>query len=114
MNLSNYYWYFKSALTPKFCDDVIRHGLSRTEQMAVTGGYGDKKLNQEEFKNLKRTRNSDVTWLNDNWIYREIHPYIHQANKAAGWNFDWDRSESCQFTKYKLNCDVSIDRWVGI
>jgi PKHD-type hydroxylase len=103
MNLSNYYWYFKSALTPKFCDDVIRHGLSRTEQMAVTGGYSNKKLNQEEFKNLKRTRNSDVTWLNDNWIYREIHPYIHQANKAAGWNFDWDRSESCQFTKYKLN-----------
>ena len=27
MILSNYYWYFKSALTPKFCDDVIKYGL---------------------------------------------------------------------------------------
>ena len=25
-------------------------------------------------------------------------PYVHKANKAAGWNFQWDRSESCQFT----------------
>jgi hypothetical protein len=22
------------------------------------------------------------------------------ANKNAGWNFEWDCSESCQFTKY--------------
>ena len=33
-------------------------------------------------------------------IYKEIHPYIHEANEKAGWNFDWDWSESCQFTKY--------------
>ena len=26
--------------------------------------------------------------------------YIHEANQKAGWNFDWDWSESCQFTKY--------------
>ena len=29
MNLSNYYWYFKSALTPRFCDEVIKYGLIR-------------------------------------------------------------------------------------
>jgi hypothetical protein len=31
----------------------------------------------------------------------------------AGWNFDWDRSESCQFTKYKLNqyYDWHSDSW---
>jgi len=33
--------------------------------------------------------------MNDLWIYKEIQPYIHQANQNAGWNFDWDRSESC-------------------
>ncbi len=31
-----------------------------------------------------------------------IQPFIHQANRLANWNFDWDFSESCQFTKYKL------------
>ena len=30
-----------------------------------------------------------------------------------GWNFDWERSESCQFTKYKLNqyYDWHCDSW---
>ena len=48
MNISNYYWYFKSALTPKFCDDVIQYALQQKEVMARTSGYGDKKLNKEE------------------------------------------------------------------
>ena len=25
---------------------------------------------------------------------------VHEANANAGWNFQWDFSESCQFTKY--------------
>ena len=103
MNISNYYWGFKSALTPRFCDEVINYANSKKEVMARTGGFGDKKLNKEDIKNLQRKRKSDLVWLDDTWIYKEIHPYIHEANKKAGWNFDWDRSESCQFTKYKLN-----------
>jgi PKHD-type hydroxylase len=52
---------------------------------------------------MQRKRKSDLVWLNDTWIYKELHPYIHLANKNAGWNFEWDSSESCQFTKYKQN-----------
>ena len=113
MNLSNYFWHFKSALTPKFCDDVIQYGLSKSETMARTGGFGDKKLTEDDLKNMKRKRNSNITWLDDPWIYREIHPYIHEANKNAGWNFNLDRSESCQFTKYKHNqyYDWHQDSW---
>ena len=101
MNTSSY-WYFKSALTPKFCDDIIKYGLSKTEQMAQTGS-SNKKLNIEEIKTMKQIRHSDIVWLDDLWIYKEIHPYVDEANKKAGWNFQWDYSESCQFTKYKLN-----------
>ena len=113
MNLSNYYWYFSGVLTPKFCDDVIKYALSKEEVMAKTGSYGDKKLNKQEVLDLKKKRNSDLVWLNDKWIYREIHPYVHLANKNAGWNFEWDRSESCQFTKYKHNqyYDWHTDPW---
>tara|TARA_R110000751_G_scaffold26635_1_gene71065 strand:- start:10 stop:642 length:633 start_codon:yes stop_codon:yes gene_type:complete len=113
MNISNYYWYFKSALTPKFCDDVIAYANSQQEVMATTGGYANKKLNKKEIKDLKRKRNSDLVWLNDAWIYKELHPYVHMANKNAGWNFEWDRSESCQFTKYKHNqyYDWHCDSW---
>ena len=113
MNLSNYFWYFGGVLTPKFCDDIIAYANQQKEVMALTGGYGDKKLNKQEVLDLKRKRNSDLVWLNDPWIYKEIHPYVHMANKNAGWNFDWDFSESCQFTKYKLNqyYDWHNDPW---
>ncbi len=57
MNISNYYWYFESALTPRFCDEVIKYGLSQAEVMARTGGYGDKKLNKEEVKIYKEKEN---------------------------------------------------------
>jgi len=103
MNLSNYFWYFKSALTPKFCDEVIKYGLQQKDGIARTGSFDKKELSKEDIKNIQRKRKSDLVWLNDTWIYKEIHPFVHEANKRAGWNFDWDRSESCQFTKYKLN-----------
>ena len=113
MNISNYYWYFKSALPPKLCDDIIKHGLSHKEALARTGGFDNRKLSKEEVSDLKKKRNSDIVWLTDNWIYRELHPYIHQANKLAGWNFQWDMSENIQFTKYKLNqyYDWHCDSW---
>ena len=113
MNISNYYWYFKSAIPPKICDDIIKYGLTQAETMARTGGYGDKELTKDQVRDMKRKRNSDLVWLNDTWIYKELHPYIHEANKAAGWNYEWDRSESCQFTKYKLNqyYDWHCDSW---
>jgi PKHD-type hydroxylase len=81
--------------------------------MAVTGGYGDQKLNAKQTKDLKKKRNSDIVWMNDRWIYKEIQPYINSANENAGWNFQWDFSESCQFTKYTKGqfYDWHCDSW---
>ena len=100
MNLENYYWYFKSAIPERICDEIVKYGKSISDQMAVTGGYGHKKLNQSQVKDLKKKRDSNIVWMNDRWIYKEIQPYVHSANANAGWNFQWDFSESCQFTKY--------------
>ena len=114
MNVSNYCWYFKSAVPSRICDLIIKQGLAQNESMARTGGLlENKKLTKDEIKHIKRKRNSDITWLDDLWIYRELHPYVHKANEMAGWNFDWERSESCQFTKYKLNqyYDWHTDGW---
>ena len=75
--------------------------------MAITGGYGrDRDLNKQpltkdEIKDLQKKRDSNIVWMNDRWIYKEIQPYVRMANENAGWNFDWDWSESCQFTIYK-------------
>ena len=108
MNLKNYYYYCQSALSPKLCDEIINYGKQHNAEMAVTGGInsGDKNhkadgsLKKSVIKNIQKKRKSDIVWMNDRWIYKEIHPYIHEANRAAGWNFEWDWSESCQFKKY--------------
>ena len=115
MNLTNYYWYFQSAVPERICDEIVKYGKSISDQMAVTGGYGDKKLNQKQIKDLKKKRNSNIVWMSDRWIYKEIQPYVHQANANAGWNFQWDFSESCQFTKYNKDqyYDWHCDGWGG-
>jgi len=109
MNLPYDYWYFTGELTSRFCDDLIKEGLKQQEIIATTGYFGNGRdlkknpLNKEELKILREKRDSNISWLVAPWIYREIHPYIHIANKNAGWNFQWHRTEPCQFTKYKHN-----------
>ena len=107
MNLTNSYWWFKSAIPPRICDDIINYGLKHQDDRAITGGFGrgrdlkKQPLNKKEIKDLKKKRDSNIVWMNDRWIYKEIHPYVVEANQRAEWNFSWDWSESCQFTKYK-------------
>ena len=94
MHLDYNYWFFKSALSPNVCDEIIATGKKYKSKKAVTGNA--KKASSE----VQKLRKSNVAWLNDRWIYNHIHPYVHTANKNAGWNYQWDWSESCQFTKY--------------
>ena len=114
MQLTNYYWYFQSVVPGRICDEIVKYSKSIQDQLATTGGYGDpKKLNQKQIKDLKKKRDSDIVWLNERWIYKEVQPYVHQANANAGWNFHWDYSENMQFTQYKKGqyYDWHCDGW---
>jgi PKHD-type hydroxylase len=106
MNYKNYYWYFKSVIPKRICDDIVKYGHQLQDQIAMTGG-------EESKTKITKKRSSDVVWMNDRWIYKEIQPYINRANVSAGWNFQWDYSECCQFTKYKKNqyYDWHCDSW---
>ena len=86
MNLKYKYWIFPGQLSHKFCDDVIKLGNKLKEEKGLTGSGGDNSLSKENHS----IRNSNLTWLNELWIYREIQNYIIMANKMAGWNFKWD------------------------
>jgi PKHD-type hydroxylase len=105
MNLKNYYWYFNSVLPPEFCDRLINHANNKKEYLGITGGLNKppEKFTKKELKEVTKKRRSNVVWMEDPWIYETIQPFIHIANKNAGWNFEWDWSETCQFTKYKKN-----------
>ena len=114
MILENHYWYFKSAVPSRVCDDIVRYGNQLKRQTALTGNVGPEKLNEKQIKDLKKKRDSNIVWMNDRWVYNEVQPYIHLANRKAGWNFEWDWSEACQFTKYEKGqyYDWHNDCWI--
>jgi len=115
MNLRYQYWWFKSVIPERICNDILRYGQEQTKEIALTGNKQKEDLSEKEMLNIQKKRKSDVVWMSDRWIYREIQPYIHQANEYAGWNFEWDWSEPCQFTEYKKgqfydwHCDSYIE-----
>ena len=93
MNLKYQYWYFQSVIPERICDDIVRYGKEQDKQTALTGNADKDNLTNLELKNIQKKRKSDVVWMSDRWIYKEIQPYIHQANANAGWNFEWDFQE---------------------
>ena len=106
MNLKYYYYFFHSVISPKLCDDIIKH-CSSNLQVAKIGGESDEKDKPDKWwaegKTIEKKRKSQVAFFDDRWIYKEIQPYVKLANNLAGWNFDWDWTEQAQFTKYGLN-----------
>ena len=94
MNLKHNYWYFSKAIKEEVCNKIIIASLKKSKEKGTI--INDKKFN---FK----LRNCWVSWINDEWIYDILNPFIHTANKKAGWNFEWDWNEPCQFTHYDKN-----------
>jgi len=91
MNLNHSYYYFKGAIPLETCNKIIKK-------------YSKTKLKEGTTKGQKKNiRDSKVIFTSEPDLYDLIHPYIYTANQKAGWNFDWDFTEACQFTKYGLN-----------
>jgi len=126
MQLKNYYYYFKSIISPKDCQKIIdrgnlqfleneKQGISTAaitygnkEKQSMPGTVAAKDLSLNELSKLeldKKTyvRDSYVVWLNDQWIYDLIFPLVQEANHKAGWKWELTGCESFQFTKYKID-----------
>lgn len=124
----NYYTYYsyKSIFNNKFCQKIIDLGLKKIEENkknkkstnATTFGkdltkkkndkrrpLNDKSISDLNIKKENETyiRDSEVSWLSNQFIYDEVFPLVRNANQKAGWNYQFDFAESCQFTKYGLN-----------
>ena len=114
MNLRYYYWYFKKEIPLEFCNKIIKHGKSRKTIQARTGDFKkNESLSEKETSDLKKTRDSQVSFFSDQWIYDALLPLSGKANISAGWNFDIDWTEPMQFTEYGLNqhYDWHCDSW---
>jgi PKHD-type hydroxylase len=110
MILNHFSWKYTEGVPIRNCDEIILYANTKKEEerLALTGIETDKKiesindLNAEEIKDLKKRRISNVIWLDEKWIYKLIQPFVNDANKNAGWNFQWDFSETCQYTTYEV------------
>ena len=123
------YWYFKSALTPEQCQQIIDAGESKIQERKEQGlstfgnthgdaqkqalpnakSLGDKTVQEvaeeqgiapEEVIKKNYVRDSEIAFLEDTWIYDMIWPYLIEANKQAGWLYDIEWGESVQYTTY--------------
>jgi hypothetical protein len=122
--------YYISAIKPEMCQKIISHGLSKmvidenkgisktastfdgkekggisrdgTRVLDMAAGGATRETLAKKGIDIDKAyvRDSDVSWLNDKWLYDIFHPYVHHANKQAGWNWEWNFSESFQFTVY--------------
>tara|TARA_R100001530_G_scaffold4240_1_gene5807 strand:- start:233 stop:850 length:618 start_codon:yes stop_codon:yes gene_type:complete len=93
------YWFFSDVLSKVLCNKIIKGALTKQKGLAITG-QKKRKLTKKYVKDLKKTRDSNVVWINDKWIYDIVHPFVHEANRSAGWNYEWSWTEDCQFTIY--------------
>ena len=71
-----------------------------------TRNISQKDLTQQQLKdkNINENdvyiRDSNISWLSDQWIYDLIWPWVLKANNSAGWKYDFDYAEPAQFTIY--------------
>lgn len=117
------YWVWNSVIPKETCQKIINRGLEQLEELSKIGfnsqatTFGDnhkvdtRKISQQDLtaeqlkeKNINENdvyiRDSNISWLSDQWIYDSLFHYVMEANKRAGWNYDVDWAEPAQFTIY--------------
>ena len=86
-----YYWYWWNKIIPhETCQKLISLGRKGKWDQAMT-------RTTEGYSNVRK---SDIVWINDQWVYDLIWPYMLRANEDAGWKYNIVAAESCQVTRY--------------
>jgi len=114
MNLKWMWYSFEKVIADTVCDQMIDLLKQSKKSRGTIGAFKDKKeLTKQEQRSFDKTRKSHVFFSNLEWLYRYTHPWIHEANKKAGWNVQWSLSEECQLTQYgpKEFYDWHVDAW---
>lgn len=123
MQLNSNYWWFNQAISPETCHKIIELGNAQIAEQESSGysteawtfgntqksalpdslPQGECSLQHLKTQGIDKpyVRDSNITWLRDQWLYDLFTPYIATANKNAGWDWQYDYHEVFQFTVYK-------------
>ena len=94
MNYGYYeYWHWKKEIPHEICQKIINLGEGKWNEAQIQGS-------KEKNESPDDIRKSDIVWINDQWIYELIWPYMKTANEQAEWKYDIVAAESCQVTRY--------------
>jgi PKHD-type hydroxylase len=126
MQLKNNYYYFTSAISNDMCEKIINLGKTTIDENKRLGRdvRGSTFDNLEKQDNIQKKstelntlsdlmknkndnirdnyfiRDSEISWLTDQWLYDLILPFVKEANNLAHWKFDIECFENFQFTVY--------------
>ena len=101
MYLEYLYYEFKEAIPSMMCKKIISAGSKK-----IKGKYKSTEIKEAETGHGGKAqkgghRKSEVAWIQEQWLFNLLLPYVDEANKQAGWNFIWDQCEPAQFTQYR-------------
>ena len=83
MILDYNYWYFDQAIPHNVCENIIKVGKDKKLDVALAGD------NTDPAKQDLKLRNSNVSWIDEDWLYGLIFPFVHEANKND-WHYDFN------------------------
>ena len=112
MNPYNSFYWFQNAASKTLCDHIVRFAKEKEDEkkLGLTEAAGGGKVNRDKkFKNLTKkeknlllpSRKSEVIWLEEPWIFRNMEFWMDVANKEAKWGYKIDSVEMAQFTIYE-------------
>ena len=88
-------WRFFKGLSDEDCERISKMAEGNYEAASV----------KDDYTNLVRgvdrsSRDTDVYFSADDWLYEVLCPYVSVANESAGWEYDIDWYETIQIAKY--------------
>ena len=88
----NEWFVFPKAIPKKTCNKIIRLGKEAWEDATVDVRETSEEDRifgrKQEFGVKKKTRISEVVWLQEQWLYDLVWPLMLKANQNSGWRYD--------------------------
>ena len=125
MDLTNFFYYYTDVFSIPECNDIIKLGLeniqdnekNNIDSHGRTFGQTEKDsmpknslpkndLSISDIEKMEKNiddyyiRDSRICWFHNRDIFNRVYPYVVDANKKSGWNWDWDFMENFQFSMY--------------
>ena len=93
MNKSFAWAYFPNMISKAKCGDILKLAQKKWEISTLFGG-GNSGIKDSKI------RKSDIVFVREEWLFKEILDILNHTNQFGCWNFDIDGVEDVQLTRY--------------